>query len=266
MFLVSKILGTLSLPSNLVMVLLLAGTGLSFTRFAPLARRILLAASLLVLVVAETPLSPDLAGFLEDRFSSHEPAHVDGVIVLGGAVDPRISRARGYPSLNGAADRVTAMAALIHRHPEARVVYSGGSGDPLYPDETEAPIARQLLESIGVDTRAVVFEDRSRNTHENAVFSRQVMAPRPGETWLLVTSAVHMPRAVGSFRAVGWPVLPFPVNYGTTGEPFAGFRPTLDLGGGLNGLSSILHEYLGLAWYRLQGWTPAFFPGPDEGL
>lgn len=260
MFVVSKIFDLLGRPPALVVLVLLVGTALLFTRRWRAGRGGLAALSAVLLVLAVFPVGPWLAAPLENRFPvPAEPAHVDGIVVLGGAVDPALSDARGRAAVGGAAERLFAMVALARRHPEARVIYTGGSGDPLKQDLKEAPVVRGLMLDLGLDVTRMTFEDQSRTTWENAVYSRKLMQPRPGETWLLVTSALHMPRAVGAFRAVEWPVVPYPVNFTT----FPGQPPLrLDPGGGLAPLGAIQHEWLGLLWYRLRGWSPAFFPGP----
>ena len=73
-------------------------------------------------------------------------------------------------------------------------------------------MARQLWTGMGVPPERMLFETAARNTHENAVLAHALAKPRPGETWLLVTSASHMPRSVGVFRRAGWDVVPWPVK------------------------------------------------------
>ena len=108
---------------------------------------------------------------LEDRFPRPDPppARVDGIVVLGGAVEQDLTEARGIPALNGAAERMTEPVALMRRYPEARLVFTGGQGALLHGGLTEADVARQLWTGMGVPPERVVFETASRNTHENAV-------------------------------------------------------------------------------------------------
>ena len=141
-----------------------------------------------------------------------------------------------------------------------RSYYSGGSGSVLDPELREADDARILMHELGFDTSRVVFERVSRNTWENAVMSREAVSPESGEVWVLVTSAAHMPRAVGCFRKAGFPVLPWPVDYATPG--LALIRPRLSLLGGLANLNTAAHEWLGLVAYSLLGRTSELFPGP----
>jgi hypothetical protein len=84
-------------------------------------------------------------------------------------------------------------------------VFSGGSGALIYDEGAEAPFALRMLENLGIPRARILLEDRSRNTVENAIFSKALVQPKPGERWLLVTSAHHLPRAIGVFRKMGFP-------------------------------------------------------------
>ena len=123
----------------------------------------------------------------------------------------------------------------------------------------EADLARPLLQSLGIDSSRTLYERDSRTTWENAVYSRKLAQPKPGETWLLVTSAWHMPRAVGCFRKVGWNVVPYPVNY------LGKHRPdwlNLDAITQLHFIGLEEKEWIGLLAYRLMGRSDALFPAP----
>jgi uncharacterized SAM-binding protein YcdF (DUF218 family) len=211
--------------------------------------------------VAALPVDQWLLAPLENRFPQPPPAlAVDGIVVLGGFLDAALSADRGQPSLNAAADRLAGFVALARDHPQARLVFTGGPM-PNRPDgPPEADGVRLELARLGFAVERVVFESRSRSTWENGVLAKAMVAPKPGETWLLVTSAAHIPRAVGVFRAVGWPVVAAPVGYKSFLRPEArggrGFGERLAL------IDTALHEWLGLAAYRIQGRIPAIYPSP----
>ena len=200
---------------------------------------------------------------LENRFPAPSaPGHVDGIVVLGGAVSAAISADRGSPTLNRDADRLVVFAALARRYPDARLVFAGGPPARTADRPSEAEASRELLQRVGVTPGRMLVEDQSRTTWENAVDALAVGRPVPGETWLLITSASHMPRAVGAFRSAGWPpVVPWPVAYRTTrrGWP-APFQP---VGTRLNGVDLAAHEWSGLIVYWLEGHTDAVLPRPD---
>jgi uncharacterized SAM-binding protein YcdF (DUF218 family) len=160
--------------------------------------------------------------------------------------------------LNNAAERITEFVALARRYPEARLVFTGGSGFVFPGALREADVIHHVLDGLGSDLSRITFERESRNTYENALFSRPLVNPGTGETWLLITSAAHMPRSVGIFRRAGWPVLAYPVDYRSTRE--LSWSP--DLLSGLDALNESLREWVGLVAYRLMDRTDALFPAP----
>jgi uncharacterized SAM-binding protein YcdF (DUF218 family) len=183
--------------------------------------------SLLVLaILGLSPVGNMLIVPLENRFPSWDAARgaPDGIIVLGGVID---ASSPGHQiMLNESAERLTVVPDLARRYPNARILFSGGSGALIGDGGAEAGAAARLLESLGISLDRVTLEDRSRNTVENAVYSKLIVHPKRGERWLLVTSAFHMPRAIGVFRKVGFPVEPYPVDWRTRGaedmmRPFA---------------------------------------------
>jgi len=199
---------------------------------------------------------------LENRFPAFRSATggVDGILVLGGAVDPLLTADHGMPALTDAGERMTTFVALARHYPGARLVFSGGLSARRPGRTTESSSARQLFNDLGLDDSRVVYEDRSRNTFENAVFTYRVAAPRPTETWLLVTSASHMPRAMGVFRKVGWDMVPVPVGYKVTATPDYSF----DVVKTLQALDLAMHEWAGLTVYYLTGRSNELFPGPGR--
>jgi uncharacterized SAM-binding protein YcdF (DUF218 family) len=260
MFLIGKLGWAVLQPGNLLVLLLAAGFLLLLSSRGHRGKVLIGLATLGFLVLAVVPLGPALLLELEQRFPRPAtlPDRIDGILVLGGAVDPRLSAAYGETMFNGSVTRVLAAAALARRHPEAKLALVGGEGD-IFP--TGYPEARATLGFVlgeGIARDRVILELRSRSTHENAVFARALVRPKPGENWVLVTSAFHMPRAVASFRAVDWPVIPYPVDYKI--DPETGLRPNFNLLGGLDAFTIAGKEWLGLAAYRLFGWTRELFP------
>lgn len=258
LFVTSKILQGIFDPGNLLLILLAAGVWrLTATRrrkgMALVAVALVAGAAAAIVPVAALPLVP-----LEDRFPVLQtpPDKVDGIILLGGAVDPERTAEYNQVALNQSAARVTETLRLARRYPAARIVLSGGLGGLRREPITEAAATARLLIDLGVAQNRLVIEDRSRTTRENAEFSKRIVNPKPGEIWVLVTSASHMPRAVGCFRRVGWPVVPDPVDFEAPKQLH------ISLADGLAIVSKAEHEWLGLVAYRLAGWTDALFPGP----
>jgi uncharacterized SAM-binding protein YcdF (DUF218 family) len=261
-FFLGKFLGWITDPGIWLILLLLGASLGSFRRRGRGGRGLLLAATLLSLALAVLPFGAWLLLPLENRFPAPAslPDHIDGILVLGGALDGEASAARGQPVLNDSGERLTAAVTLARAHPEARLIFSGGSSS-VWPDqEPEARYAERLLLDLGVPPDQLAIEGAARTTRENAAALTALLGAQAQGNWVLITSAWHMPRAVGCFRQLGWRVIPYPVDYRTEGkgEPL---RP-LALAAGIADLSVALHEWLGLLAYRIQGATDALLPAP----
>jgi uncharacterized SAM-binding protein YcdF (DUF218 family) len=264
-FVLSKTVASLLLPSNVFIAIGIVGLALLVTRWRRVGQRLMVVSLVLLVLAAFLPIGGVLEHTLESRFPPWDPSRgaPDGIIVLGGAIAPRLSRTYGATQLTESAERIAAIAKLARAYPDARIVYSGGDGSLFANAGREADYLYPLLDSFGVPRQRVLLENRSRNTYENAVFSQQLVKPKPGERWLLVTSAWHMPRAIGCFRRIGFPVEAYPVDWHT--------RPRLRLsfsrhfGSSLARLDAAVHEWLGLLAYRITGRTTALFPGPASG-
>nr|WP_210277759.1 YdcF family protein [Microvirga lupini] len=201
---------------------------------------------------------------LEERFPPFQDdgRPVDGIILLGGAVEASDSKTRGQIVANESAERVLDTIQLAHRYPAARILISGGGGAVFADGAAEAPIIADYFKSIAIDPARLLVEHRSRTTAENAVYSQELAKPQAGERWLLVTSAWHMPRAVGVFETVGFPVTPYPVDFRTAGGSRT-HRPFAFISEGLRRLDIGTKEWAGLIAYYASGRTTRLFPGPQ---
>lgn len=260
-FVLSKLVWFVVSPVNLAILLALLAAVLSFTRFARAARWLGVIALGALALMAFSPLPRLVMWPLENRFPQQDAAQqpVDGIIVLGGA----IGVARGDVVMTTAAARMTKAVELARLHPQAKLVFTGGAANLISPvTKTEADGARLLFEGLGLPQQRIILEDKSRNTRENATFTRDLVAPKPGERWLLVTSAWHMPRAMGVFRKAGFAVEAFPVDFLTERELSKFIRVSGRAPRGLSIADDGFKEWAGLAAYWLAGYTDALFPGP----
>ena len=264
-FFLSKTLGTMLLPVNFLIGAGVLGAFLLSTRRAVPGRRLLAIAVLLLALCGFSPIGKLLILPLEQRFppwdaSSGAP---DGIVVLGGSIDPDLSAARGRAVFTHSADRIVATAVLARQYPNARIVFSGGSANLLFDDSAkEADYALSALEDLGVAKERLTAERLSRNTIENAEFVKAVANPKRGERWLLVTSAFHMPRSIGLFRRAGFAVEAYPVDWRASESRAYTFSSIA-----LNGLERTelaMREWMGLAAYWLTGKIDKFLPGPDS--
>jgi uncharacterized SAM-binding protein YcdF (DUF218 family) len=266
-FVLSKTFGVMLLPTNLLIALGVLGILLLRTRFAASGRRLMVVSILLLAICGFSPLGNLLLYPLEQRFAPWEAkgapdGGVDGIVILGGSVDPDLSVAHQVPIVRTAADRIIAVAALARRFPNARILFTGGSANLISNDAREADYAVEIFESLGIPKSRLIIERASRNTYENAVYSKALVTPKPGERWLLVTSAFHMPRSVGLFRKVGFAVEPYPVDWRVGGREDLLF--TNLAGEGLARTDTAVREWIGLVAYRLRGRINDLFPGPQN--
>jgi len=259
-FPVSKILWFFATPSNLLITLSVIGVALLLLGWRRAGLAVSLVAITGLVIFAASPAPRLLMRALENHYppvAMNDPGRVDGIIVLGGSAHLR----RGQIKLNDAAARLTTAVTLARRYPEARVVFSGGDGRLIQLDRGagEVDAVRLLLSQMGLEGDRVIFEDRSRNTRENASFTRELVTPKRGERWLLVTSAFHMPRSAGVFQHEGFYVTPYPVDYYTRNEA-TDFLPFHSFSSGLRLADLAVREWLGLTVYWLAGYTSTLLP------
>lgn len=261
-FVIGKLAWIVLKPSNLLALIFALGLIVSVLGRRRTGRVLLGTSLAAFLVCAVLPVGAWLLSPLENRFAAPPlPERVDGIIVLGGAIEPGIAADRNTIALNSNAERLVAFVALARRYPEAKLVFTGGSGSLAHPDLREGDWLGLFLDATGIARARVVVERESRNTDDNARNSKALIKPRPGEVWIMITSARHMPRSVGIFRKHDWAVIPYPVDYLTTRAVGVSFG--FNFAGGLAALDAAGYEWFGLAYYRLSGRIAALFPSPD---
>ena len=260
LFYLSKILFFVIQPSSLLVLAIAAGLAVATFTSRKRAGTRLAWMSLAALVVAGlSPLANVVVTPLETRFpkpSLEDMGPVRGLIILGGFEDA--SDQAGGLGLNEAAERVTEAARVARLLTSTRVVFSGGVGTILRDEAPQAPHVGRWLVDMGIAKSRILLEDRSRNTWENAVETRRLLGAEARGRWLLVTSAQHMPRAVGVFRKAGFDVVPWPVDRRAS-TMLAGFDSVAD---GLRRLDFATKEWIGLVAYWALGRTSALFPAP----
>lgn len=247
----SRLSAILFTPGNLLLWALLVGVALTFTRHVFAARVILVFTAIAALLVAALPLQAWLARPLEDRYPRGPmPPLVSGILVLSPGPNTTIFAARGVPATERSG-RFLAAADLLRRYPAAKLVYSGGIAPLVGGAEAETIVARNLFAQMGIPASRIIWEESARNTWENFTRSRALVTPRPGEIWIVVTSAINMPRAMEIAARLCWSVLPWPSDYVSTGK--SENLGVIDFAGRLSELDTVAHEWLGLAAYRLTG-------------
>ena len=269
-FYLAKVLWFLAQPSTLIALLIAYGAILIWTAWARWGRRFVTIGAVLLLVCGLSPLGNALILPLEDRFpraNLEAPPAPAGVILLGGAEIPLIAKSRSATSVNEAAERLIETATLASRFADAKIAISGGDAGILYKSGPEAASTAALLAEMGVDKSRFITEEESRDTYENAAKLKAKLETLgligPNKKWVLVTSAHHMPRAIGAFRQAGFAVEAWPVDYRTRGSDDL-WRPFDKVSEGLRRVDVAAREWVGLLVYWLAGRSEALFPAPNS--
>lgn len=265
-FAASKILFFLIQPSTVLVLVLAVGLVLAWCGRRGKGLEIASAGLVLLVTAGLLPIGNLLLMPLEERFPFPTATPEDGfagLIILGGFEDGWVSAGRPGLAINEAAERLTEGVRLAWRLPDAKVVCTGGVASVLLPGAGAAKPVGDFLADAGIARERIVLEGKSRNTYENATFTRALIDAAPHTRWLLVTSAYHMPRAIGVFRTAGFNVTAYPVDYRTHdwGDLL---RPFESVPAGLTRLDLAAKEWIGLIVYRLTGRTHALFPARAE--
>jgi uncharacterized SAM-binding protein YcdF (DUF218 family) len=260
---VAKIVWFFATPSNALVMLGLLGLLVMRSRRAVLGGRAAVAALSGLLVAGLSPLGNFLILPLEERFPAFvdDGRPVDGVVVIGGTFDTEATNVHGQMALNETGERLIALGDLARRYPNAKIVYSGGGSEFTLDKTPEATLVEKTAGQLGLAPGRVIYERRSLNTFQNALYSKAVADPKPGQRWLMVTSAFHMPRAMGVFRTVGFNVTAYPVDYRTAGGASLA-QPFAFVSEGLRRTDTAAKEWIGLLAYHLTGQSEELFPAP----
>lgn len=261
-FLVSKIAWALLSPSNLIIFAFFLGTLLLVFKRYTGAKWFLIPSALFAMTIMVYPVSDFLMKPLEERFSkpTELPTGVDGIIILGGGEDLKRSLSWNVAELGQGADRYTGAAELAKNYPLIPVIFSGGSGSVKLQDTGgEGVIAEKILTTIGINQQRLIIESKSRNTFENFKYIKPLLPKQDGK-YIVVTSAYHMPRAVGIARQLDINVVPYPVDYRTNSDALRGVD--FDFYDHLRALEPAWKEWIGLTVYYLTDRTNAWFPKP----
>ncbi len=249
-WIVSKVFWGLVAPETLLLFLLILGVGLLWIRNNKGGRFIITATVVAISMISILPFSTWVLRPLEDSFSMPQklPNQVDGIIVLAGTENISVTTARGQPSIHGGGERLIAFIRLANIFPDAILLFVGGSGSLIDQKHKSGDTARKVFDQIGLDLERVQFESESKNTAENASKAYELIQPDAGENWILITSAFHMLRSVGTFRKVGWSVTPYPVDFHTTKRSKLSFDLTE-----IGRFSRGIREWIGILAYRATG-------------
>ena len=181
----------------------------------PILRLAIIIIGLGTLLICSFPVGDFFLKLIEDHHRE-SPLQTEpyGIIVLGGAIDTNLSLARGKLVFNDSGERLYAGVKLAKKYASAHILLAG----------YESALSQRFFIEMGIDDSRLLIEDESSHTRENAKFSADLVGQGISQTWLLVTSAWHMPRAMQVFQKIGWSVIPYPVDFRSEPE-FSFFSP-----------------------------------------
>ena len=250
-FTLSKVIWWLITPLHALLLCLVAGMVLLWCRRMRAGTGLVTLAVLLMVLIGATPVPEWTIRPLEQWHPLTKLTDPpDGIILLGGGQNVEFTEAYERPQLNDRAETLTEFVALGRRYPKARMVFAGGSGDLVSHALSEADVVQRFAAQQGFDSERLLLESKSKNTHENALYAKELANPKPGERWLLITSAFHMPRSVAVFEKIGWQVLPYPTDYHALPT---GVEWRVNLVYRFRVFHRALHEWIGFLVYWVTG-------------
>ena len=258
-FYLSKILWLLLNPYNFFIFVNLIVIFLYLFRLKKISILIFLINFIFLLTISILPIGNFLIHKLEKEYhlASKVSNNLDGVLVLGGATSPYLFKEFNQVSVNGSAERLIESVKIIREFKNSKIIFSGGSGVLGRPDLGHGDAAKFFYQSMGLDTKRIIFENSSRNTYENILFTKNIVNPNKKEKWLLITSAYHMKRAILIAKKHDWNFIPYAVDFKTTKK--IKFKLSFNFLSNLNSFQRASHEWLGLISYYFMGRTERIF-------
>lgn len=240
-------------PSSLIFWLLVLGFLCLVFRWYALGRFLMGFSLILAVLPSVLPIMEWAAQPLENHSQQPNPLpeNVDGILVLGGSVDWAISQSRNEMNLLQNGERMFAVANLVKRYPSARLVFTGLFKEVIPNEFSGLAQSHTFLSGPEYTNRSITFIGAARSTYEEAILSIQAIQPAAGQRWLLVTSAYHMPRAIGVFKSQGWNLIPYPVDFRSPRD--IQLKPRLNVFGRLVELDDIVREWGALIMYQRLG-------------
>ena len=259
-FYISKLIWLLVSPDSLLLIIIIISLALLYIGKTKFVKKLLTLTSVLLFFIAFFPAGEWLLYPLESRFQTNPslPKKIDGIVILSGAEAPELSHMWDQVEIGAAAERDLAFLNLARQYPNAKLIFTGGTGSLTKQDYKAADVAKKLFKQQNFDIKRIMFERDSRNTYENAIYSKDIAKPLKNENWILITTSWHMPRSVGIFCKEKWPVIPYPVDHQSYRNSL--FRVNFNLSGNLDTLKTGIKEWLGLFAYYLSGKTTSLLP------
>ena len=252
MFYISKIIWFLLSPINLILVLLSLVFIFNLINFNRLSKFFFFLTLLFFLISGILPIGSYLGYVLEKKyhFSNYYPNQVDGILILGGATDPYLSDKYNQVILNDSGERLIESVLLINKYPDAKIIFSGGSGSLFYPELDHATVAKKFFENMEINNN-IIYEEQSRNTFENILYSKTIVMPKDSENWLLVTSAFHLNRSLAVASKLDWKLIPYATDFRHP-KKFT-WKVSFNFLSNFSEFDHSTHEWIGIIYYYFMG-------------
>ena len=251
-FYLSKVFNFIFTPLNILLTITLVQIFIVLFLFS---KKLIESLSKLFLIsflfLGYVPLSSSALNKIEDYIepSRYPVNQLTGIVVLGGSFNSGlISKERNEVSLNGSSERLTKALEIYKKNSRVLILFSGYSAEINPQGWNESEMAKKFFLDQGVRSENLIFENKSRNTFENTKFSKDIIGNYKG-TWGLVTSASHMPRSFLTFKKQGVVLEPISVDYNTGTSKM--FWLNFNISKGLSDWTTIFHEVIGLAYYKI---------------
>lgn len=253
-FIISKLLGFILSPLVWVFALLIYSF---FTKIEIRAKKLRIASLIIIFITGNSFLVDELFRAYETTTIDHDltQTHYGGAIVLGGIGDIDLRQNKIDFKMSG--DRLFQTLRLYKLGRIDKIIFTGGSGSIEFPEKREGKFVRKYLNEIQIADSALIIENESKNTYENAVFTKKILdSMNYNSNLLLVTSAYHMPRSLAVFKKAGYTnITPYVTNRvsGIRRYTFDHlFIPNIDA---MFNLQLLLHEWIGYMVYKIKGYA-----------
>ena len=254
-FYLSKIFWFFFNPFNLIIFIFIFGLFFYKLKKFFLAKSFYYLSIGFFLIFAVLPIGPYLTYLLEKDFheTNYYPDKLDGILILSGATNPFLTKEYDQINLGDGAERLLESYFLIKKFPNVKIIFSGGAAYLGYPEITDSSAAKKFYKDMGLDIRKIYFENKSRNTFENILLSKNYAKPKQNENWLLISSAFHLRRAMNVADKLDWNLIAYPTDFRQS-KKFI-FTFSVNLFYNLSQSNLAFREWLGLVYYYLSNKT-----------
>ena len=259
MFYLSKMLWFFFNPFNLIIIFILIGIIFKLINFKFLSRIFYLFSFFLFFLSAILPTGSYLIYLLEKDFHNSLiiPENLDGILILSGATNPYLTKEFNQVALGGSAERLTESILIIQKIPNAKIIFSGGPAHIEYPNLKDSDSAKKFYNEMGVDISKIIFEEKSKNTYENILFSKNIAQPKKNENWLVITSAFHLKRVLNVSDKLKWNLIPYATDFKHSKK--FNFKLSIHFLSNLLKFQQVSHEWIALIYYYLTGKSDKIF-------